>query len=209
MRQFRHYAVLLFLLVTACASPSGGGGGSAVLRHFVLMPTATGRLPALTGSHSGYTLEVLQVAVPSYLNRSQIVTRPGPHELDLSEAHQWGDTLSEGVTRTVATNLARLLGSDRVFPRSPYLVVPANYRLATEINRFEQDADGAVVLDLYWRLFAGNDTAPVLERRADWRSEAVSTTDYAVLVAAMSRLLGDFSLSVAREMSVISTPVAR
>ncbi|MBF0177576.1 MAG: membrane integrity-associated transporter subunit PqiC [Magnetococcales bacterium] len=200
------FSFLALFVVSACTSLPGGSGGQAALRHYLLTPSVA------EGSHvdaipaPGYALELLQVALPPYLNRSQIVTRLGPNELHISEAHQWGDTLAENITRTTAINLSRLLGHDRVFPQSPRLLLPANLRLATEINRFEQDADGHVVLDLVWRLFVVGEAVPALERRASWTSEPVAATDYALVVAAMSRLLGDFSASVAQEVTKLRRP---
>ncbi|MBF0425455.1 MAG: membrane integrity-associated transporter subunit PqiC [Magnetococcales bacterium] len=204
------FLVLSMYLVAACAAlPGGGGGGGSSLRHFLLTPLAADTPPLNPVPAPDYTFEVVQVTVPPYLNRTQIVTRPGPNELYLSETHQWGDALPDNLTRTLAANLAHLLANDRIFPRSPLLPIPAHYRLVTEVDRFDQDADGSVVLALFWRLFPGNDMTPLTERRALWRSAPVAGTDYGALVAAMSRLWGDYSQGVAREVARLSTTARR
>ncbi|MBF0138137.1 MAG: membrane integrity-associated transporter subunit PqiC [Magnetococcales bacterium] len=201
----RTLCLCLSFMLVACTS-TGSRDNSALLRHFLLTPTATDQPSIRPALPADFSLEILQVSIPTYLNRSQIVTRPGPNELFLSEIHQWGDTLADNMTRTLATNLAHLLGHDRVFPQSPRLLLPTTYRLATEVYRFEQDADGRVVLDLLWRLFVSHETVPVVERRAHWSSDPLPGTDYPTLVAAMSRLLGDFSTRAAREIATIRHP---
>ena len=57
---------------------------------------------------------VAAVRLPKYLERPQLVTRSGDNRLQLEEFHQWGGNLGKDLTRVLAENLSRLLGSDAV-----------------------------------------------------------------------------------------------
>jgi len=172
-------------LAAACAT-------TPATRFYVLEAAAEPR----DAPGADVTVGVGPVAVPSYLDRPQIVTRAGDHELRVADLHQWGETLEEGVTRVLASNLAARLGTERVdvypWERSRRIDV----QMTLDVVRFERTPAGDVLLDAHWRLLRPRGGEVLLSRRSAHRATAAGT-DYARTVAAMSEALRSLSREIA------------
>ena len=66
-------------------------------------------------------LMVEEVTLPTYLNRSDIVTQQQANRLDVAETEKWAEPLDEGVARVLRADLAHLLAERRV------LVAPRDF----------------------------------------------------------------------------------
>jgi len=51
---------------------------------------------------TGLAVGLRQPRLASYLDATRIVTRRGPHQIQFSEFHRWGENLNQGIGRTVA-----------------------------------------------------------------------------------------------------------
>ena len=104
-------------------------------------------LDALQESHQGMdracekkdriiTIGLAPIGLPRYLDRPQIMTRLGEHELGLSEVDLWADPLKDMIPRVLARNLAALLCADvQAYPwRGPE---PFSYRLLATVIRLD------------------------------------------------------------------------
>ena len=139
------------------------------------------------------------VQLPGYLDRPQIVTRTAPDRLTLSEFNRWGGSLRQDFPRVLAENVAALLGTDRVlaYPWGDRLD-PA-YRVALDVQQFDGDLGGAVVLKATWIVTGREGQAPVAVRKS-MIQEPVSGRDYDALVAAHSRAAAALSREIAEEI---------
>jgi uncharacterized lipoprotein YmbA len=184
-------AAVVVLGTAACL----GARVSPATQHYVLSPvveappgrTASLALPVVVG--------VGPVTLPAYLDRPQMVLRPAPDRIEITEFEQWGEPLRNGVTRVVAVNLARLLPESRVvaFPwRSTEAI---GYQVILDIGQMDGPAGGSVALDARWRVLdrSGSEVAARVSRL----SEPAGTGTTA---AAMSRALGVLSHDIAREL---------
>jgi uncharacterized lipoprotein YmbA len=139
------------------------------------------------------------VQIPEYLDRPQIVTRTAPDRLTLSEFNRWGGSLRQDFPRVVAENVAALLGTDRVLAYPWGDRLDPGYRVALDVQRFDGELGGAVVLKVTWIVTGREGKAPIAVRNS-MIEESVSGKDYDALVAAQSRAVAVLSREIADEV---------
>ena len=142
-----------------------------------------------------YSVAVGPVSVPEIVDRPQIVVRTGPNQVFIDEFHRWGSSLRDEIARSVARNLAALLGTPRVsvFPQSTSS--GAKYRVAVDVMVFDSTPGEAAALDAVWGI-RGAGGGAVRSGRTTVR-ETVHGDGYAALVAAHSRALEKLSGEIA------------
>jgi uncharacterized lipoprotein YmbA len=168
-------AVAAALLLAACSSPT------PELYTLAAMPGPLAHL-------SAHGIEVRRVGLAGYLDRPAIVRSSAGFRLRLADNQRWGEPLGSMVDRVFAEDLVERLPDAAVFSESGAISTAPDLTLEVDVQRFDADGDGAVVL-----------LAQVAVRRGDARRPAEATTlrltatpagpatrDY---VAAMSRVL--------------------
>lgn len=186
---------LALLLLAGCAT------GDAPTTRFYVLGTLPGDSAPLSDARRDppIAVDIATLRLPQYLERPQIVTRSARNELALAEFHQWGGNLAKNMTRVLARNLSLLLGTAEitVFSRRP--PAPADVRVDIDVLQFERGPDRRVLLSAQWRLRSGADGAPRLARISELTSEAIEAdAGMEATVEAMSRLLGELSIVIAR-----------
>lgn len=180
--------VLLLLLLLA-----GCGSASSPTRYYVLTPLET----AAPAEKRDVAVLVSGVRLPQYLDRPQIVTRGGDNRLQVSDHEQWAGNLRQDMTRVLAENLGRLLGSDRVVAAPNTLRAQPEFRVEVEVLRFERAPDGRVRLAAKWRLSRGDGAllaSPSAELAGGALGEAGS---FDALVASMSAVYNELAVTIA------------
>lgn len=153
-------------------------------------------------------LVVGPIDFPRYLDRPEIVTRNGAHELVVADAHRWGGSLRTDILRTVADDLGSLLGTARVamYPFEPSF--KADYRVLLDIREFESTAGGAVVLRVRWTVVAmkasvvtkDGTAVAVEESRIEQTPASASIAD---IVAAESAALAQVTHQIAERLATL------
>lgn len=139
------------------------------------------------------------VDVPEYLNRSQIVVRRGPNELQLADFDKWAEPLKDGVARVLAKNVASLVPAEAVFfPWKRNRSI--DFQVVVQVGRFDTDAVGSATLDVRWGLYRMDGREELVARSDTYRVEAEGIR-YADRVGAMSLALADFSMDIAAALS--------
>ena len=178
------------LLVSGCIDI---GGDTPPSRFYVLSAVD----PQGTLSPDGPAILLGPVALPRYLDRPQIVTRPSPNELSLAEYDRWGGKLDDNVARVLAQDIAVHLNTSRVavFPREQRLADAV--QIAVDVSRFEQVGEqGNVELDVQWSLYPSDRRrAPVIG--ISRVRTPVSGTGFAATAAAMSAALDQLAQELA------------
>lgn len=169
------------------------------VRLYIVTPLAVAA-PAARAPGPGVV--VAAVRLPEYLERPQLVTRRGDNQLQLEEFHQWGGNLAKDLTRVMAENLAVLLGSDAVVAAPHTLRMKPDYRVETEVLRFERAGDGRVHLAAKWWLQRGADGSILASATTALASEPLAEAAGAEdTVAAMSGVYGELSRVIAQAVS--------
>lgn len=173
---------LLVAIVAACSSPPA--------RFYTLSSPAP-----VAASASGLSISVGPVALPTVVDRPQIVVHTGANEVRLDEFNRWASPLPEDIARVIAANLAQELGTDRVWLYGQSTQPTADFQVRIDIQKFESTLGDAVVIEALWavRRVAG-------ENSKSGRSlvrEPTSGGDFDALVAAHSRALARVSADIA------------
>ncbi|HEY4136235.1 MAG TPA: PqiC family protein [Alphaproteobacteria bacterium] len=185
------FAAAALLALAACV------GKTEASRFYVLSATA----PAADRSPQGLALSVGPVALPKYLDRQQIVTRPTANELAVAEFDRWGGRLEDNVTQVIGENLSRRLHTSRVklFPTDG--ADKGDLRVTISISRFECVGEsGDCVLDARWQLASlpaqGQAAAAPIMGASGLMARPMGI-GYASVAATMSGLLDDLSREIA------------
>ena len=204
MRHNRIVFLLGYLLLVSLAAC----GESKPVRLYVL--TAVAEKPE-TASGPGIPIVVGPVTLPKYLDRPQVVSRIASNSLDQSEFDQWGGDLNDNITRVLATNLAVMLNTNRVFMFPSKDPTPPEYQITVDVTKFEQDVDGGVVLNAFWSIVNPADDKVLVRVRSSYNGGSVASVSggaanrqaYDALVAAMSRDLEALSRDIAAAVAKI------
>lgn len=107
----------------------------------------------VSGQGNGPSVLLLSASLPELLNRPQLVLRGADRRIMLSEQQRWAEPLRSGISRSVAGDLGRQLGSSRVaaLPNGAPLF-DADFRITLHVQRLEAQVGQGVDLDLLWTL---------------------------------------------------------
>ncbi len=199
--RFTRYTIMLVWLSFMLL---GGCGSSAPTRFFLLSAVSDAeRLPRRAGDVGQLAIGVGPVELPRYLDRPQIATRAGQHELRLAEFDQWAEPLQDNVTRVLAENLSHVLAIDDVaihpWPRAAQVA----YQVVVRVTRFEGTMGEQGVLTARWQIIDVQEDRELMHQTSNFQVP-VEASDYSAIVAAMSRGLGDLSRAIAAEISALA-----
>ena len=182
---------LCALLAGACATPS------PAMRYYLLTPVEAGAVP--DDRLGDRTVIVGPLQLPGYLDRPQLMVRLPDGELALRELDRWAEPLDAVLVSTLADNLVRLTGSQRIVTFPTVGRVAADQRVTGRVIRFEADANGLAVLQVQWSIRddSGRPLRPL--QIGEYRAQAAGD-ESAALVAALSDVLGQFAAELAADL---------
>lgn len=175
------------------------GCGSAPTRFYALTPLSAAARPVAPVGGEPLQLGLGPVELPKALDRPEIVLRQGPNEFSLGELDHWAEPLSDNFVQVLAENLAVLLPLRRVLIFPWEKTAEVDYQLLVKVIRFDRTAGGDAVLETRWSLRAPGSETELLARTTH---QTVRPADdgYPATVAALNRLIGDFSREVAGQI---------
>jgi hypothetical protein len=175
--------MLVALVVAAC--------GSTPKEHFYTLSSPS---PIESTTPAAITVVIASIAVPEAVDRTAMVIRTGPNQVDIEDMHRWAEPLKAAIPRVLAANLAREMPNARVVSGRYAQASGADYRVNVDVRRFESSfADGAT-LEADWTV-AGKAGAPVSGHTL--AREAATPGDHAGIAAAHSRALERLAKEIA------------
>ncbi|HMK69075.1 MAG TPA: PqiC family protein [Stellaceae bacterium] len=203
----RRYS-LAILVGSMLLAPLAGCGNDKPTHLYVLTATAEKTRPP---SPTGLALGIGPITLPKYIDRPQVVSRIAANSLDQSAFEQWGGDLNDNITRVLADNLGSLLATDRVSLYPWKGAAPIDYQVTMDVTRFEQDADGNVVLDTFWSITSPGKDKALTMRRNIYSQPAPSAAGggrdaYDAMVAAMNADLLALSRDIASALTSLGKP---
>lgn len=182
------WLVLCALLAGACAT------ASPPMRYYLLTPVDSDPAPGSVLGEQSVIVGPFQL--PGYLDRPQLMVRLPDGELALREYDRWAEPLEAVLVRTLAENLVRLTGSQRIITFPLDRSASVDQRISGRVMRFDTDATGLAVLQVQWSIRdgSGRPLAPV--QISEYRVQAAGDTP-AEQVAALSETLALFGAELA------------
>ncbi|MGZ5078474.1 MAG: PqiC family protein [Usitatibacter sp.] len=175
------------LLLAACGSP-------APQESYYTLSTQLAAPPAV--SESELSLYVGPVSVPEEVDRTQMVLRISPNQVEISDAHRWAEPLKTAIARVLAETLARELRTARVLASRQGASGPVDYRIAVEVQRFESSLDTGATIDAVWTIVPAKKGGVVRNGRTV-AQEPLTSRDPQGLAAAHSRALDKVGRDIA------------
>jgi len=174
----------LAAIVTAC--------GTAPKESFYTL-AGPGSAPAPASSQ--VSIYVGPVVVPESVDRTPMVVRTGPNEVDIDDFHRWAEPLKTAIPRVVAEHLMRELGTARVMA-SRASNVPFDYRVSIEIQRLDTSFTEGSTLDALWTITSTKGGTPPRTGRTV-ATERAPSADHAGVAAAHSRVIARLAADIA------------
>lgn len=109
-------------------------------------------VPGRPGIARPVSLELRDVWLARYLDRSGIVRAAGGTRLVVEDGRRWAGPLDEMITQVLSRNLEQRLPGSVVTRERGAITVDPEILASVEIDRFEIDADGRAVLSARFAL---------------------------------------------------------
>ncbi len=158
----------------------------------------TAEQSASTGGDRSISLGVGPIALPGYIDRSELVFQSGPNEFQVPPNVSWTDSLQANIASVLARDLQDQLGAREVLTYPwPSGRAPAR-RVALDIRRFHGISGSGAVLEASWRI--ENVSGSTLRRGQGSFHEEINGDGYGPVVAAQSRLLAQCAAAIAKSL---------
>lgn len=167
----------------ACASPD--------FAYYTLAP-----VPGAPRRGGPVQVELRRPGLAGYLDRPEIVRSNSPYSLRVISLERWGEPLGDLFTRILAEDLNNRLPGSSVFTSAGSITAEADATVETDIQRFDADPSGQVVLLAQVAVSRGRARASAATRvlRLTVQPAGPGTAN---LVAAMSAALGQLADALA------------
>jgi uncharacterized lipoprotein YmbA len=185
-------AVLLAILFIGCSSPK--------VKFYTLSPTAVNALD----TDKQLAIAIGPTEFPRELIRKQIVTRSSANQIKVNQTHVWSASLQLDFDRTLADNVATLLGSERVVPYPAQPRFAIDYRVLLDVRQFDGGLGDAVTLRGNWTAIDGAGDVVTVQKFSI--NQPTDGGSYDALVAAHSAAIGALSEQIAN--ALIARPSA-
>lgn len=179
------FAAIALILISACAATPS--------THFYLLEALSqSRQSSLSEIPKKRLLGIGPLAMPTLLERKQIVTRTEHNRVHIAEFHQWASPLKDNVAEVLRHNLTILQPNDiiRSYPWSAFGTV--DYHIVIDITRFDTRPGRSANFEANWAI--RDDKTHTLVSNGQSRIEQTLTdSSYAGTVQTLSKILDEFS----------------
>lgn len=182
-------------LVLGLLAVLAGCGSVPTEKFYTLSAVAAPETAGAANSVSDVAIVVDAATVPELVDRPQFVVSVGEARVSILEQQRWAEPLKTQIARTVAMNLARLLGTARVSTTPQAGRSDVDYRVTLDVQRFESRPGDAVAMEILWTVRRGAAAEAKSGRSAV--QEKIGPEGYDALVAAHNRALASISREIA------------
>ncbi len=189
------------ILVFFAIGLSGCIGGSSKPSTFYMLRSMPEAQDSVRSGEEQKSVSVLigPITLPAYLDRTQMVTEAGKHELVLDEFNRWAEPLTDGFYRVLMENLSLLLNTAEVYAYDRDGGTKTDYQVVIDVTRYDSVPGGDSVLTAFWTVSGNDSSAPGIKRKSVFRRAAPSTGITGV-VEAQNQTLTELSREIAKEI---------
>ncbi len=143
--------------------------------------------------------------MPDYLNRSQIVTRGDGAELIVDDFSRWAEPLTLSLHRVVSTEVDNLMNDVAViaFPYEMVIRDQVDFRMLGDVNRFDADRSGLVVLEVQWVISKTGTGLAETPKRTRYEVQAATADNPGAMAEAMNEALAMFGRDIATQLEAL------
>jgi uncharacterized protein len=189
------FLALMVLIQTGCARTQQS-------RFYALNPISEIMIATPNLSMNGKNIGIGRVEIPSHLDRPQIVTQQGPHQIHLAEYDRWAFNLRENIKSVIAENLSNLLPDSNVYILPWRGMRPIDHQITIRIMRFDTFPGETVFLEARWVLFEEDDRQILLEQGSQIQIP-LPGEEYDDIVAVQSQAFGELSREIAEVIQTL------
>jgi uncharacterized lipoprotein YmbA len=155
MKLLRHAAICKVAAIVAAGLAVGCLGSSPNVSFYTMNAVSDS---AVTGAADGLAIGVGPIRVPRYLDRPELVMRPGgsTSQLEIDDFRHWAGGFSSNVLSVLGENLGAKLGTQRVVVYPVPAAFSLDYRVAVDFQAFEATGGEALVLRANWVIRSGS-----------------------------------------------------
>lgn len=178
---------------------SGCRSLSLPVTYYTLSPLAASSAKTAVNDHVAVTIGILPVELPGYANRTQMVIRKGPNQLEISSLHRWADYPDRLVQQIIAENLQVLVPHAHIVT-SPWPVgLKPDITIAFKFGELIATTEKQVLLNGMWSI-AGLDSMSAAKLYQVNLVEPIRRAGFDKLAAAHSHVLAILCRQVAESL---------
>jgi uncharacterized lipoprotein YmbA len=169
----------LMMLLAGCA------GNVKTISHYSLYAPQAGAGENVQ-TDGGLAVSVGPVTVPDILKQTRIATGGEGGRFDLAEYHRWSGEVDREMSRALAEQLSRRLGTENVsvFPWDQHLA--PRFRVLADVLSMGGALSGEATLSVRWTVLDAEGSGEPVIRRAEL-GERLTAPDHSAWVAAQQR----------------------
>ena len=179
---------LLCIALSGCSS-----SGSSAIRYYLIepMPEST----RVEHENAELAIAITNLSLPQYLEKFQIASRREGNQLVFASSHQWAESLRKNLSRVLATNLSRLLGTADVGSPVSRSASRPDVRISVGIANFERGPDGYITVAARWQL--SSDSGLTTHAKTLRSNARVEARDFSGTVRTLNNLFDELSVAIA------------
>lgn len=184
--------IRLLLLCVVLAALSGCAGSPRINFYTLDAPPYPETLGAAS---SRFDVLLGPLSLPEMVDRPQLVVRSGDNRVEIVDTSRWAQPLKSELARALAANLARDLGTLRVFLAGQGMTGEPDLRVSVDILRFESRPADEATIEARWIIYRKGGTTPLTGHAL--ARETVHGEGHELLVAAHGRALARIGREIA------------
>lgn len=153
-------------------------------------------VPGPVQSGGPASVKLTRPGLAGYLDRSEIVRDSTANRLLLRGGERWGEPLGDMIGRVLAEDLSQRLAGTSVFTEAGAISADAAETVELDVQRFDLDVSGVVVLLAQVAVQPGHDSRQVITHSLRLTAQPTANATPA-LVTAMSSVLGQLADALA------------
>lgn len=191
--------VLMLVLMVSVVAGCGRSKPSQFYTLRAVIPESVTGESITKNKGESIVVGVGSISVPGYIDRNKIVTRIDDAEVKLSEYSRWAEPAADKIESIIEENLVKLCQSAEV---SKYIYsshTDFTHYIQVNIDDFIADSNGAAFLVARYVIFKIGDDSSTIRRAVNYK-KVIKPDDYSGIVSAMSSLLGDLCVDIAKDL---------
>lgn len=200
MKGMRRLSGICSIVLLPVLMVMGCGASSPPVTYYILNPMDYHDPLAGQTELGTLVLGIGPIHIPAYLDRGQMVTRTGANRLKVDDFHRWAAPLQGEISRVLVENLEQLTAIEH-YEIYPWAVGQRpDVAVELEIQAFEGQPDGSVLLDGTMVLYDWRNAQPKSRSGSFHITRHGIAGDYAAMVAAQSQALIELSRQIGEDI---------